>query len=67
MMREPAQGAQGPTVAGPDRRGLRGRDAEIDAIQRLMNDARTGRRAGVRNGADPASPVPTYPWLGRAT
>jgi DNA-binding CsgD family transcriptional regulator len=47
MMREPAQGARGPTVAGPDRRGLRGRDAEIEAIERLMNDARTGRRAGV--------------------
>ena len=47
MMREPIQGAQGPTVAGPDRPGLRGRDAEIDAIERLMNDARTGRRAGV--------------------
>jgi Bacterial regulatory proteins, luxR family/AAA ATPase domain len=47
MMREPAQVARGPTVAGPDRRGLRGRDAEIEAIERLMNDARTGRRAGV--------------------
>ena len=48
MMREPAQaGSQSPTVARPDRRGLRGRDAEIDAIERLMNDARTSRRAGV--------------------
>jgi hypothetical protein len=47
MMREPAQGAQSPTVAGLDRRGLRGRDAEIDAIERLLNDVRTGSRAGV--------------------
>jgi len=46
-MREPAQGAQSPTVAGPDRPGLRGRDAEIDAIERLLNEVRTGSRAGV--------------------
>jgi DNA-binding CsgD family transcriptional regulator len=47
MMREPARGTRGPTDAGPDRRGLRGRDAEIVAIDRLVNDARTGRLAGV--------------------
>ena len=46
-MREPALGAQIPTVAGPDHRGLRGRDAEIDAIERLLNEVRTGSRAGV--------------------
>ena len=47
MMREPARGARGPTVAGSDRRGLRGRDAEIEAIERLLNEVRTGSRAGV--------------------
>jgi DNA-binding CsgD family transcriptional regulator len=39
--------ARGPTVARPERRGIHGRDAEIDAIERLLDDARTGRRAGV--------------------
>ena len=46
MMRGPAQ-ARDPTVAGSDRRGLRSRDAEIDAIERLLNDVRTGGGAGV--------------------
>jgi hypothetical protein len=46
MTREAAQ-ARGPTGAGADRRRLRGRDAEIDAIERLLNEVRTGSRAGV--------------------
>ena len=46
-MREPAKAAQSPTVAEPDRRALRGRQAEIGAIERLLNEVRTGSRAGV--------------------
>ena len=45
MMPGPAQ-VRGPTVVGSDRRRLRGRDAEIEAIERLLDDARTGGRAG---------------------
>ncbi|HEX5949503.1 MAG TPA: AAA family ATPase, partial [Actinomycetota bacterium] len=45
-MRGPAQ-ARDPTGAGSDRRRLRGRDAEIDAIERLLNDVRAGDGAGV--------------------
>lgn len=46
MMRGPAR-ARGPTVAESGRRALRGRDAEIEAIDRLLDDARTGGGAGV--------------------
>lgn len=44
-MRGPAE-TRGQTVAS-DRRWLRGRDAEINAIELLLDDARTSRRARV--------------------